>query len=148
MITHSDVESYRERGYIVVPDVLDAAAVAALRTELAGILEGARHVTAHTDVYDLEPGHGAGDPRVRRVKAPHKFFSAFERLYRYPRLVQILTALLGPSVRLHGSKINVKAPRYARRWNGTRTGRATLTRTTTSWPWASCWTTARATTAR
>jgi phytanoyl-CoA hydroxylase len=112
MITHSDVESYRERGYLLVQDVLDAAAVQALRTELAGILEGARHVTAHTDVYDLEPGHRAGEPRVRRVKTPHKFFPAFERLYRHPRLVQILTALLGPSVRLHGSKINVKAPGY------------------------------------
>jgi ectoine hydroxylase-related dioxygenase (phytanoyl-CoA dioxygenase family) len=112
MITYSDAESYRERPYIVVPDVLDAAAAQALRTELAGILEGARDVTAHTDVYDLEPGHRAGDPRVRRVKTPHRFFPAFERLYRHPRLVQILTVLLGPDLRLHGSKINLKAPHY------------------------------------
>ena len=84
----------------------------ALRAELAEILDGARDVTAHTDVYDLEPGHRAGDPRVRRVKTPHRFFPAFERLYRHPRLVRILTALLGPGVRLHGSKINLKAPRY------------------------------------
>jgi ectoine hydroxylase-related dioxygenase (phytanoyl-CoA dioxygenase family) len=112
MITYSDAESYRERGYTVVPDVLDAAAVQALRTELAGILEGARDVTAHTDVYDLEPGHRAGDPHVRRVKTPHRFFPAFERLYRHPRLVQILTVLLGPDLRLHGSKINLKAPHY------------------------------------
>ena len=112
MITHSDAESYRERGYLVVPDVLDAATVQALRTDLTEILAGARAVTAHTDVYDLEPGHRPGDPRVRRVKTPHRFFPAFERLYRHPRLVRILTALLGPRVRLHGSKINLKAPRY------------------------------------
>ncbi len=112
MITHSDAESYRERGYLVVPDVLDAATVQALRTDLTEILAGARDVTAHTDVYDLEPGHRPGDPRVRRVKTPHRFFPAFERLYRHPGLVRILTALLGPRVRLHGSKINLKAPRY------------------------------------
>ena len=112
MITHSDAESYRERGYLVVPDVLDAATVQALRTDLTEILAGARDVTAHTDVYDLEPGHRPGDPRVRRVKTPHRFFPAFEHLYRHPGLVRILTALLGPRVRLHGSKINLKAPRY------------------------------------
>jgi ectoine hydroxylase-related dioxygenase (phytanoyl-CoA dioxygenase family) len=112
MIDGSAVASYRERGYIVVPDVLEPATVRELRADLGSILEGAREVTGHTDVYDLEPGHRADDPRVRRVKTPHKFFPAFQRLYRHPRLVRILTALLGPGVRLHGSKINLKAPRY------------------------------------
>jgi phytanoyl-CoA hydroxylase len=46
------------------------------------------------------------------VKTPHKFFDGFRRLYREPRLVAILQALLGPAVRLHGSKINLKAPHY------------------------------------
>jgi len=112
MITDSDVEFYREHGYIVVPDVLDAATVTSLRPELARVLKGARDVTSHTDVYDLEPGHRPDDPRVRRVKTPHKFFPSFQRLYRHPRLVEIVTTLLGPAVRLHGSKINLKAPHY------------------------------------
>jgi hypothetical protein len=50
MINDNDAESYRERGYLVVPDVLDAATVRALRSELTRIVEGARGVTAHTDV--------------------------------------------------------------------------------------------------
>src|SRR4029077_16403143 len=79
--------------------------------ELARILEGARTVTAHTDTYDLEPGHRADDPRVRRVKTPPRFFPGFERLMRPPRLVAILQDLLGASIRLHGSKINLKSPR-------------------------------------
>jgi ectoine hydroxylase-related dioxygenase (phytanoyl-CoA dioxygenase family) len=33
-------------------------------------------------------------------------------LFRHPRLVAIVQALLGPGIRLHGSKINLKAPRY------------------------------------
>jgi len=36
----------------------------------------------------------------------------FDRLMRHPRLVAILTALLGDAIRLHGSKINLKSPRY------------------------------------
>ena len=112
MIADRDVAFYREHGYLVVHDVLDAPTVAGLRHELARILEGAREVRAHTAVYDLEPGHRPEAPRVRRVKTPHRFFEGFQRLYRHPRLVPIVQALLGPAVRLHGSKINLKAPHY------------------------------------
>ena len=112
MISAKDVAHYREQGYVVVPDVLDAPTVKSLRRELDTILEGARSVNAHTDVYDLEPGHRPDAPRVRRVKTPHKFFDGFTRLYRDPKLVAILQDLLGPAVRLHGSKLNLKAPHY------------------------------------
>ena len=112
MLSPSDVAFYREQGYLVVPDVLDAATLNSVRRELARILEGARAVTAHTDTYDLEPGHRPDAPRVRRVKTPHRFFPVFERLMRHPRLVAILQDLLGASIRLHGSKINLKSPRY------------------------------------
>ena len=112
MISERDVAFYREQGYLVVPDVLEPETLGILRRDLAEILEGARAVTSHTDVYDLEPGHRADDPRVRRIKTPHKFLPAFERLTRHPRMLSVLQALLGPGVRLHGSKLNMKSPKY------------------------------------
>ncbi len=112
MLSASDVTFYRERGYLVVPDVLDAATLETVSREMARILEGARAVTRHTEMYDLEPGHRANDPRVRRVKTPHRFFPVFQQLMRHPRLVAILQDLLGAAIRLHSSKINLKSPRY------------------------------------
>ena len=112
MLSPADVAFYREQGYLVVPDVLDAATLEMARSALTRILDGARAVSAHSDMYDLEPGHRSDDPRVRRVKTPHKFFPIFQRLMRHPRLVEILQDLLGPAVRLHSSKINLKSPRY------------------------------------
>jgi len=112
MISDRDVASYREQGYLVVPGVLEPALVGTLRQELADILDGARDAAAHTDVYDLEPGHCPGAPRVRRIKTPHRFFPGFQDLYRHPRLVAVVQRLLGPDVRSHGSKINLKAPHY------------------------------------
>ena len=112
MLSASDVTFYREQGYLVVPDVLDAATLETVSREMARILEGARAVTRHTDMYDLEPGHRANDPRVRRVKTPHRFFPVFQQLMRHPRLVAILQDLLGAAIRLHSSKINLKSPRY------------------------------------
>jgi phytanoyl-CoA hydroxylase len=112
MIADRDVAFYREHGYLVVPGVLEPAMVESLRRELDEILQGARDVTTHTDVYDLEPGHRPDAPRVRRIKTPHRFHAGFRELYRNPRLVGIVQRLLGPGVRLHGSKINLKAPHY------------------------------------
>jgi len=112
MISERDVAFYREHGYLVVPRVLDAGTVVELRRELARLLDGAREVRDHTAVYDLEPGHSPDAPRVRRVKTPHRHSDVFKQLYRHPRLLSILQTLLGPAVRLHGSKINLKAPHY------------------------------------
>ena len=112
MISDRDVAFYRENGYVVVPGVLEPALVESLRREMSEILDKARGITAHTDVYDLEPGHRPEAPRVRRIKTPHRFLPGFEKLYRNPRLVGIVQKLVGPSVRLLGSKLNMKAPHY------------------------------------
>jgi ectoine hydroxylase-related dioxygenase (phytanoyl-CoA dioxygenase family) len=110
MLSPEDVATYRRDGFIVVEDVLDAAQLAEARRVVAEFIEKADEVTSHTDVYDLEPGHRAGAPRVRRIKTPHKHHPFFWELAKSPRLVSILQKLLGPGVRLHGSKINLKAP--------------------------------------
>ena len=82
-----------------------------MKQVLADLIEGARAVSAHDDVYDLEPSHSAQHPRVRRIKKPHLVHPVFAEFMRSPRLLAVLSALLGPSgVRLHGSKLNLKAP--------------------------------------
>jgi ectoine hydroxylase-related dioxygenase (phytanoyl-CoA dioxygenase family) len=113
MISERDVAFYRDNGYVVVPDVLEPGMLDSLRREMNEVLANARTVTEHTDLYDLEPGHRPDDPRVRRVKTPHKFLPAFEKLSRYSRLVEIVGQLVGgDGVRLLGSKLNMKSPRY------------------------------------
>jgi hypothetical protein len=78
----------------------------------------------HDDVYDLEPTHSAAQPRVRRIKKPHLVHPVFAEFMRSPRLLAVLSALLGPSGRAaawleaqpEGARVS------ARRWSGTRTG--------------------------
>ncbi len=113
MISQRDVEQYRETGYLVVPDVLEPDLLARVSKALDDLVADAAAVSAHTDVYDLEPGHTPQAPKVRRIKLPHSHTPVFWELAQYPRLVSILDKLLGPSgVRLHGSKINLKSPHY------------------------------------
>src|SRR5919206_3237287 len=112
MITDREVEHYREKGWVVMADVLDASMLAEARETLAALVEGARGKTAHDDVHDLEPDHQPDAPRVRRIKTPHKHHPLFWNIAASERMVAILQKLIAPSVRLHGSKINMKAPHY------------------------------------
>jgi ectoine hydroxylase-related dioxygenase (phytanoyl-CoA dioxygenase family) len=113
MITDQDVAFYRENGYLVVPDVLDADLLARARAALDDLVANAAAVSEHTDVYDLEPGHTPENPRVRRIKQPDTHTPVFWEMANYRPMVAILEKLLGPSgVRLQTSKINLKEPHH------------------------------------
>ncbi len=104
---------YRADGVIVVEGLLDDPTRRRMKQVLAELIERARGVSTHDEVYDLEPAHSATEPRVRRIKKPHLVHPVFAEFMRSPRLLALLSALLGPSgVRLHGSKLNLKAPAY------------------------------------
>jgi len=111
-LTKTQVEQYRELGYVVVPDVFDAGLLAEIRRTVDAIVADAAKVTTHTDIYDLEESHTAEKPRVRRIKTPHKHFPFFAGLTRNPRITAVLAQLIGQDIRLHGAKLNMKSAGY------------------------------------
>src|SRR5258708_39050410 len=108
MISEKDVQTYQRDGVIVVPEVLGADTLAHVRSVIAELVAGSAKTLEHTDVYDLEPGHTAESPRVRRIKTPHKVHALFDEIVRSPVVLDILKKLLGPGLRLNGSKLNMK----------------------------------------
>ena len=109
MISEQDVQAYKRDGLVVIPDVLGADTLAEVRKVIAELVAGSASTLEHTDVYDLEPGHTAEDPKVRRIKAPHKVHAIFDEIVRSKPVIDILTQLIGPGLRLHGSKLNMKS---------------------------------------
>ena len=148
MISEQDVQTYKRDGVIVVPEVLGKDTLAQVRSVISELVAGSAKTLEHTDVYDLEPGHTAESPRVRRIKAPHKVDGLFDRIVRSAPVVEILKKLIGPRLRLHGSKLNMSRRNTARRWNGIRTGRSIRTPMTTCSRSASCSTIATSATDR
>lgn len=113
MLSQQQIEQYHDTGYIVLPDMLDPPTLARARQVIAEFVENSAQTAEHTEIYDLEPSHTPEKPRVRRIKSPHKNHPLFWDICRDPKLVGVLQQLLGPSgARLHGSKINLKAPQY------------------------------------
>lgn len=108
-VTHVDVASYREQGYVVVPNVLSASELDVIRRELADLVAKASGLTENDEVYDLEDSHTPEAPNVRRIKQPHAVMSSVAALVRDPRMIEILSQLIGPSIRFQTSKLNMKS---------------------------------------
>ncbi len=108
MISDQNVESYRENGYLIVPDVLSEVEIARVRSAIDEVVETSRSVTEHSEVYDLEDDHSATKPRVRRVKTPHKWHDAFADLVAHEKVLDVLERLIGPAIRFDTSKLNIK----------------------------------------
>lgn len=112
MISQSDVNAYQRDGLMVVPEVLGTEILAHMRDVVAELVAASSSTTEHTSVYDLEPGHTPEAPRVRRIKTPHKVHKLFDEIVRSPAVIDILKQLIGPGLRLHGSKLNMKSAHY------------------------------------
>ena len=112
MLSSRQVQSYRDQGYLAVPGVLSAAEVAELQRVTDELVDASRGVAAHTEVYDLEPGHSAAEPRVRRIKSPDRQHEVYARTLRHPAILDIVEQLIGPGVRYQSTKLNLKAAGY------------------------------------
>jgi len=108
MLTKAQIEEYAERGYLVLPELLSRAEVAELQAATARLVEESRAITTHDARFDLEPTHSPERPAVRRIKTPHQFDPAYERMVRHPRIVEALSDLWGGNVRADTGKLNLK----------------------------------------
>ena len=113
MLTDQQIETYRRDGYLVIPRLIQGEQLAELRDLTDRIVGEARGVSANDDLYDLEPTHSAALPRVRRLKPViFKRYAFFHALARDPKITSILAQLLGPAIRQHGGKLNMKSAGY------------------------------------
>src|SRR5262245_8846164 len=108
MLSEAQLQAYRRDGVVMVETVADEATLAAMRVALADLVATSAAVSRHDDIYDLEPSHTAAKPRVRRIKQPHLRHPVFDCFARSEPLLGILKQLLGPNVRMHNSKLNLK----------------------------------------
>lgn len=110
MLTAEQLGFYRENGYLMIREAIPAETVSTLRQIAFDYIEKSRAVTESNDVYDLDQGHGPNNPRLTRIKLPHKQHEAFAALLKSKEIKAYLQELVGPNVALQTSKLNTKAP--------------------------------------
>lgn len=108
MLTSDQIRFYRDQGYLGVEGVFSPAEVAELRQVTDGFVEKSRAVTVNDAVFDREPSHTPQNPRLRRLKDPIKQHDVYRRAISHPKVLQIVSQLIGPAITSNGNKLNLK----------------------------------------
>src|SRR2546425_2984986 len=107
-LTDEQVAAYPRDACVAVPGLIARARVEALRRVTDAFVERSRGLTRSDAVFDLDPRHTAAAPILRRIKNPADNDPLYRWLGLESPIVDVVTGLLGPSVRFHHSKLNLK----------------------------------------
>ena len=110
MLNAAQVEAYERNGYLAVENVLTVAELEELRRLTDEFVEESRKATANDAIFDLEPGHSSASPSLRRIKHPVSKHPTYAKYVRHGRILDIVESLLGPNLRYHNNKLNMKNP--------------------------------------
>ena len=111
-LSTEQIAFYHEQGYLLLENWLDDAVIEQVRDEIARLTAPASEMTESDDRLDLEDSHHPDNPRVRRIKLPHKQSSVLDELMRSDRILGPVRDLIGADLRLHTSKLNMKSAEF------------------------------------
>lgn len=110
-------DQFWKDGYLMVENVVDDGLLAAMCNDFeAWVKESCTHTQSYGTIvdgrprFDLEPGHNAENPALRRVNAPVEVSDAYYSAMFDSRMTECVADLIGPNVKFHHSKINSKLP--------------------------------------
>lgn len=117
VLTKSQKDFFWKNGYLVVEDAIDPALLKQLKDDFNGWVEESRaHDKPYGEIidgrarFDLEPGHNAEKPELRRVNAPIEVSEAYFKAMANSKVTDCVADLIGPNVKIHHTKINSKLP--------------------------------------
>jgi len=112
MLNAAQIEAYDKVGGILVENAVAPVLLDQLKAITDEFVSRARGVSKNNEVYDLEESHTPDDPRVRRLKEPVNCDPFYWELVRSAGVIDPVRQLIGPNLRLHGSKLNMKFAQY------------------------------------
>ena len=121
-LSPEQIEQYHREGYVVARGAATQATFIAMAAALDGWVEESRsHQKNYGETligaarFDLEPGHSAAKPRLRRINNPAEISEAFRAAAFDGPLGDMVVDLLGQDVKFLQCKINLKLPGTATR---------------------------------
>ncbi len=107
VLTQKQREFYFENGYLLIEKIVPDDWLEKLRVTTDAMVDRSRSVTKSDKVWDLDKGHSADAPRLRRLSSPNDYHPVFWE-YASQFLPDIIADLVGPDVKFHHSKLNFK----------------------------------------
>lgn len=114
VLTEAQRKAFFSDGFLILPDYVPPAWLDRLRAATAEMLDRSRSVTRSDNVFVLEEGHSADDPRLHRVTSPQDQHETFWAFMCDPIMTDLAADVVGPDVKFHHAKLNVKSERGTR----------------------------------
>ena len=108
VVSRQQQESYFENGYLLVENAVDKTTLRKLQVCTAKAIDDSRKVEISDAVWDIEPGHSADSPRLRRLTSPNDYDETYWNYASSEGITDILSDLIGPDIKFHHSKLNFK----------------------------------------
>ena len=108
VLTQAQREFYFENGYLLVPSVISGEWLERLRQVTDEMVARTRSMAESDGVFDLEAGHSADSPRLRRLSNPVEHHETYWEFASQSILPDVMADLVGPDVKFHHSKLNFK----------------------------------------
>lgn len=108
MLEQSQREFYFENGYLLLEKIVPDEWIEKLRRTTDAVIEDSRSIGKSDAVWDLEPGHSAESPRLRRLTSPNDYNETYWEYATSDVLLDVLEDLVGPDIKFHHSKLNFK----------------------------------------
>ena len=112
VLSAEQIAFYNEQGYLVVENRIPDSIIADIRAEIARFEDEARGMTESNMRIDLEDSHTPENPRLRRIKLPHTTSDVMRDLMYSDHVLAPVRDLIGPDLRLHTTKLNMKSAGY------------------------------------
>lgn len=116
-LTPQQIRQFKEEGWIVAEDAIGPDLLKRLNRQLGDWVEESRgrignygETQVGTHRFDLEQGHSAARPRLRRVNNPAEVSEVFQEAAFDCPIVDMVADLFSPDIRFLHSKINLKLP--------------------------------------
>ena len=110
MLMSDQVNQYKDEGYCLCAEFLTADEVDRILDEINSISSGSTVASHDVERMEMEPHQAPDGTRIRRIYEPCTHYGVFRALSESVLLLDAVEQLLGPHLRFHYSKINMKPP--------------------------------------
>jgi ectoine hydroxylase-related dioxygenase (phytanoyl-CoA dioxygenase family) len=118
MLTSEQIDNFWRDGFLMVEGAVTSAQLIALNADIDGWVAESR---AHNEPFgeptidgrprfDMGAEHSTDNPALRRVNNPSDISDAYIDIMRNAATVDMVADLIGPNVKFHHCKINLKLP--------------------------------------
>ena len=106
--SQAEREFFFDQGYAVRKNAISPDWIARLNVAIDKLVEKSRSLTKSDGVFDLEPGHTADNPRLRRIAFLDDLDEVFWEFSTQSNLPDMAADLMGPNVKFRECMINIK----------------------------------------